>query len=99
MTDDQRKLTHLRENVEHLQEKTDSLESLLHTVQTASEEEATEVYRRLRSGQSLRVVADQVQASHLLSGVSLSPGKPDRPPSDPSAAGMLACRRSDYKPG
>jgi len=69
MTDDQRKLTYLRDNVEQLQEKSSALESLLHTIQHASEDEASEVFRRLRSGTDVQMVADQVQAGRLLSGV------------------------------
>lgn len=71
MTDDQRKLTHLRENVEHLQDKSNSLEGLLHTIQHTNEEEASEVFRRLRSGQDVQDIADHVQASHVLSGVGV----------------------------
>ena len=74
MTDDQRKLTRLRDNVEQLQEKSVVLEALLHTVQTASNEESAEVFRRLRSGTDLHVVAEQVQAGRLLSGVGLRKG-------------------------
>lgn len=69
MTDEQRKLTYLRDNVEQLQEKSNTLESLLQTVQTSSEEEAIEIFRRLRTGVDVRVVADQVQAGRVLSGV------------------------------
>jgi len=69
MTDEQRKLTYLRDNVEQLQEKTNTLEGLLQTVQTSSEEEAVEIFRRLRSGTDVRVVAEQVQAGRVLSGV------------------------------
>ena len=69
MTDEQRKLTYLRDNVEQLQERSNSLQSLLHTVHTASDEEAAEVFRRLRSGTDVQVVAEEVQAGQLLSGV------------------------------
>lgn len=69
MTDDQRKLTYLRDNVEQLQEKSSTMESLLHTIQAANEEEASEIYRRLRSGTDVQIVADQIQAGRLLSGV------------------------------
>lgn len=69
MTDDQRKLTYLRDNVEQLQEKSSSLESLLHTVQSATEPEAAEIFRRVRRGGDLQTLAEQVQAGQLLSGV------------------------------
>ena len=71
MTDDQRKLTFLRENVEQLTQKSDILEALLSTVQNANEEEAAEVFRRLRSGTSVQLVAEQVQAGRVLSGVGM----------------------------
>ncbi|KAI9729058.1 MAG: hypothetical protein M1828_000143 [Chrysothrix sp. TS-e1954] len=77
MTDDQRKLTRLRDNVEQLQEKSVVLEALLHTVQSANAEESAEVFRRLRSGTDLHVVAEQVQAGRLLSGVGLRKGSND----------------------
>ena len=69
MSDDQRKLTYLRDNVEQLTARTQSLQSLLYTVQNASDGEAAEIFRRLRSGQDIHVVAEQVQAGQLLFGV------------------------------
>lgn len=69
MTDDQRKLTYLRDNVEQLQDKVNSLEGLLNTVQTANEEEALEILRRIRLGSDVQVVAEQIHAGRLLSGV------------------------------
>lgn len=69
MSDDQRKLTYLRDNVEQLQNKTQSLSSLLYTVQNASDGEAAEIFRRLRTGTDIHVVAEQVQAGQLLFGV------------------------------
>lgn len=71
MTDEQRKLTYLRDNVEQLQERSSSLQSLLHTVQNSNAEDAAEVFRRLRTGTDIQVVADQVQAGQLLSGVGM----------------------------
>ena len=79
MTDDQRKLTYLRDNVEQLQEKSSTLENLLNILQSASEAEAAEVFRRLRAGNDLQVVAEQVQAGRLLSGVGLGGPGPMRP--------------------
>lgn len=69
MTDDQRKLTFLRGEVEQLEEKTGVLEGLLSTIQTASNEEAAEVFRRIRFGGDLHAVANDVNAGRLLSGV------------------------------
>ncbi|KAL9092482.1 MAG: hypothetical protein Q9159_000829 [Coniocarpon cinnabarinum] len=69
MTDDQRKLTYLRDSVEQLQTDKTLLEQLFQTVQVASQEEAIEVFRRLRSGGDLHQVAEEIQAGTLLSGV------------------------------
>lgn len=91
MTDEQRKLTYLRDNVEQLQEKSNTLESLLLTVQSSSEEEAVEIFRRLRRGTDVRLVAEQVQAGRVLSGVH---GRSVAVPSPGSSEGMLAPRRS-----
>lgn len=69
MTDDQRKLTYLRDSVEQLQTDKSLLEQLLSTIQTASNEEAAEIFRRLRAGGELQPVAEEIQAGKLLSGV------------------------------
>ena len=69
MTDEQRKLTYLRENVEQLQEKSSSLESLFHNIQSSNEQEAAEIFRRIRVGGDVQTLAEQVQAGRLLSGV------------------------------
>ena len=69
MTDDQRKLTYLRDNVEQLRERSNSLQSLLHTIQAANDQEAAEIYRRIRSGTDIHLVAEQVQAGKMLSVV------------------------------
>ena len=69
MTDDQRKLTYLRDSVEQLQVDKSLLEQLLSTIQQASNEEAAEVFRRLRSGGDLQGTAEEIQAGKLLSGV------------------------------
>lgn len=71
MTDDQRKLTYLRDNVEQLQEKSNSLQGLLSTVQQASEAEAAEIFRRIRQpGTDVQLVAEEIQAGQLLYGVA-----------------------------
>jgi len=70
MTDDQRRLTFLRDNVEHLAVEKGTLESLICTLQTASEEDAGEVLRRLRLGTDVYSVAQQVHAGRLLTDVS-----------------------------
>jgi len=67
MTDDQRKLTFLRDNVEKLQGTAASLQQLLSTVQNASEAEAAEIFRRLRQpGVEPEHVAEQIAAGQLL---------------------------------
>ena len=76
MTDDQRRLTHLRDNVEQLQEKSSSLEGLLAALQNANDQEAIEIYRRIRHGGDLHTLAAQVQAGRLLSGVGGLRGAP-----------------------
>ncbi|TKA73117.1 hypothetical protein B0A49_03413 [Cryomyces minteri] len=64
-----RRLTFLRDNVEHLEEEKNTLESLLYTIQTANEDDAAEIFRRLRSGVDVAAVAQQVHAGRLLSEV------------------------------
>lgn len=78
MTDDQRRLTHLRDNVEQLQEKSSSLEALLAALQAANDHEAMEIYRRIRHGGDLHTLAAQVQAGRLLSGMGSIGGTPPR---------------------
>lgn len=67
MTDEQRRLTYLRDNVETLAEGKSALESLLWTLQTASEEQVTEIVQRLRSGEDFHAIAQQVHGSRRLS--------------------------------
>lgn len=69
MTDEQRRLTFLRDNVEHLAEEKGTLESLIWTLQTASDEDAGEVMRRLRTGADVYSLAQQVHAGRLLADV------------------------------
>lgn len=64
-----RSLTFLRENVENLAEERTALESMLRSLQTDSEEAATEIFRRLRSGTDLHTLAHQVHASRVLTEV------------------------------
>lgn len=48
MTDEQRRLTFLRDNVEHLAEEKASLESLLYTMKLGSQDTADTLLRRIR---------------------------------------------------
>ena len=84
MTDQERRLTYLRDNVEHLAEEKAVLESLIATLQSSSETDAAEIMRRLRAGTDVQTLAQQVHAVQLLAGVrsesaargeSLSPGE------------------------
>ena len=92
MTDDQRKLTYLRDSVEQLQTDKSLLEQLLNTIQTASNEESAEVYRRLRSGGDLQLVAEEIQAGRLLSGVGGGGGAISRHSSADERAGKRICK-------
>lgn len=67
MTDEQRRLTFLRENVEHLEREKSELESLLVTLQRASEDDVADVMRILRTGSDLQDIARQAHAGRLLS--------------------------------
>ncbi|EKG14941.1 Transcription factor fungi [Macrophomina phaseolina MS6] len=69
MTDEQRRLTFLRENVEHLEREKSELESLLLTLQRASESDVAEVMRVLRTGDDLYTIARHAHAGRLLSKV------------------------------
>jgi len=74
MTDDQRKLTYLRDRVEQLSNKSEALTSLLNTVQTSSEAEAAEIFRRIRQpGTDIQYVAEQIQAGQQLFGIGRRP--------------------------
>jgi hypothetical protein len=57
MTDEQRRLTFLRDNVEHLQEEKSALETLANALKTSSEDEVTNIINQLRSGPDVHSVA------------------------------------------
>jgi hypothetical protein len=69
MNEEQRRLTYLRENVEHLVEEKTTLESLIYNLQIGTEEESFEILRRLRGGTDTQSLAQHVQASRSLSQV------------------------------
>ncbi|KAF1980896.1 hypothetical protein K402DRAFT_425854 [Aulographum hederae CBS 113979] len=83
MSEDQRRLTFVRDNVEQLAEEKTHLESLIATIQTSNETDATEIWRRLRSGTDAPILAQQVHAGRILADVRFeeqqAPGI--RPPS------------------
>lgn len=66
MTDDQRKLTYLREHSEKLEAQQTALEALINALQTSDEEDAQHILRRIRGGENVSTVADQVQAGKVL---------------------------------
>lgn len=63
MTDEQRRLTFLRDNVEQLVEEKSALESLIWSLQTGSPENALEMRRRLRAGEDIAVLAHETHAA------------------------------------
>ncbi|KAH7065638.1 hypothetical protein B0J12DRAFT_641150 [Macrophomina phaseolina] len=67
MTDEQRRLTFLRENVEHLEREKRELESLLLTLQRSAEDNAAEVMRILRTSNDLQAIARHAHTGRLLS--------------------------------
>ena len=70
MSEEQRRLTYLRENVEHLAEEKNTLEALIWNLRSSSEEEAAEILRRLRTGTDPQTLANHIQASRSLAQVS-----------------------------
>lgn len=75
MTDEQRRLTYLRDNVEHLAEEKSLLETLIMALQRSSEEEAAYVLQRLKTSDHYQL-AQQIRDGQLLAdfrGDELSP--------------------------
>lgn len=66
MTDDQRKLTYLRDHSEKLEAQHTALKALINALQTSEEEDAQHILRRIRGGENVLTVADQVQAGKVL---------------------------------
>lgn len=58
-----RSLTFLRDNVEHLEEGRNALQSILQTLQSESEDAALNVLRHLRSGTDVTTLAEQISAN------------------------------------
>ncbi|TLD39586.1 hypothetical protein E2P81_ATG00573 [Venturia nashicola] len=69
MSEEQRRLTYLRENVEHLAEEKQTLQSLIHNLRIGTEEDSMEILRRLRSGTDPHILAQHVQAGRSLAQV------------------------------
>jgi hypothetical protein len=75
MSEEQRRLTYLRENVEHLAEEKNTLESLIWNLRNSADTEAAEILRRLRNG------TDPVTLNqHIQAGRSLAQVRRDIPP-------------------
>lgn len=64
-----RSLTFLRDNVENLSEERNALEAVLQALQADSEDAATEIFRRLRSGGNITTLAQQVSATRASTGL------------------------------
>ncbi|RDI87158.1 hypothetical protein Vi05172_g2827 [Venturia inaequalis] len=69
MSEEQRRLTYLRENVEHLAEEKQTLESLIWNLRIGTEEDSIEILRRLRGGTDPHTLAQHVQAGRSLAQV------------------------------
>ncbi|OCK74707.1 hypothetical protein K432DRAFT_409640 [Lepidopterella palustris CBS 459.81] len=63
MTDEQRRLTFLRDNVEHLEEEKAALETLAYTLQSGAEDQVSEILGRLRSREDVHQVAQSLRGS------------------------------------
>jgi hypothetical protein len=69
MSEDQRRLTFLRENVDTLAEEKNALESILWNLKNSSEDESSEILRRIRAGVDPQSLVQQIQASRSLTQV------------------------------
>ena len=68
MTDEQRRLTYLRECVEQLEEDKTNLEKLLYSIQRADEATALKILYQLRSGSDIYHIAREVDAKSIREG-------------------------------
>lgn len=68
MTDEQRRLTFLRENVEQLEEEKTSLERVLFFLQKVDENSAFETLRRLRAGSDVYEIAKEIDLRSISYG-------------------------------
>ncbi|OCL04980.1 hypothetical protein AOQ84DRAFT_299807 [Glonium stellatum] len=65
MTDEQRRLTFLRDNVEHLEEEKGALENLAYTLQNGTEEQVAEILNRLRSHEDIHQIAQSLSGGRF----------------------------------
>lgn len=91
MTDEQRRLTVLRDSVEHLEGEKNYLESLLLMIQSSSEDAAADIFRRLRSGSDTVALAQQMYAAYF---ASESPSESSS--TGPSRASRMATTILDF---
>jgi hypothetical protein len=75
MSEEQRRLTYLRENVEHLADEKNTLASLIWNLRNSTDNEAAEILRRLRNGTDPATLNQHIQA-----GRSLAQVRSDLPP-------------------
>ena len=68
MTDEQRRLTFLRENVEQLEEEKTSLERVLFFLQKVDENSAFEILRRIRAGSGIYEIAKEINSRSVYYG-------------------------------
>ncbi|KAF2499221.1 hypothetical protein BU16DRAFT_263766 [Lophium mytilinum] len=92
MTDEQRRLTFLRDNVEHLEEEKSALETLANVLKTSSEEEVTEIINQLRNTPDVHTVAQSLRGrrsfserneSSVISNAAMSATGYDSTPTSP----------------
>jgi hypothetical protein len=69
MSEDQRRLTYLRENVDALHEEKSNLEQVLWHLRNSTEDESFEILRRIRGGADAQSLVQQIQASRSLTQV------------------------------
>ncbi|KAF2810451.1 uncharacterized protein BDZ99DRAFT_312358 [Mytilinidion resinicola] len=67
MTDEQRRLTFLRDNVEHLEEEKSALETLANALKTSSEDEVTKIINQLRNSPDVHIVAQSLRGRRSFS--------------------------------
>lgn len=79
MTEEQRRLTFLRENIDQLEEAKGAQETLLFALQRGSEVDSHEILRRLRSGVDVHTLSQEVHTGRLRSEGSASGENPSIP--------------------
>lgn len=65
MTDDQRKLTYLRDRSDKLEQQQYSLEGLIDLLRQSHEDDAQRVLARIRAGESAKTLSDEFRAGRF----------------------------------